>query len=118
MFTHYGSGITIAEAGCSVSLKGGSIGTMATPDTTINGLTYTGSGSYPVFDRQGKSLKLAKGYKYLDYKGNNVPIEGSNIDKLYQRITGSTGSSGFQGEKKLTTQVQDPEGFYTVFILK
>ena len=117
-FTHYGSGINILESGCTVSLQGGTIGTKATPDTVINGLTFTGSGSYPVLDRQGYSLKLDPAYKYLDYAGNEVPVKGSNVDDLYQRITGSTGSSGLAGEKKLTTTVQDPEGYYTIFILK
>ena len=117
-FTHYGSGINILESGCRVSLKGGSIGTKATPDTTMNGLVYTSSGSYPVLDRMGKSLTLDPGYKYLDFKGNAVGITGSNVDALFQRITGSTGSSGLPGEKKLTTAVQDPEGYYTVFIVK
>ncbi|MBR2189419.1 MAG: hypothetical protein IJ860_08460 [Eubacterium sp.] len=118
MFTHYGSGVCIVESGCKVSLKGGSIGTMSTPDTVVNGLTFTGSGSYPVLDREGKSLKLASGYKYLDYKGNKLSITGSNVDALYQRITGSTGSSGMPGEKKITTTVKDPSGYYTVFIKK
>lgn len=117
-FTHYGSGINIVEAGCTVSLKGGSIGTMATPDTVINGLTYVGSGSYPVLDRAGKSLKLDPGYWYLNYQGQQVPITGSTVDALYQRIMGTTASSGMPGEKKLTTSVKDPQGYYTVFIIK
>lgn len=113
-FTHYGSGINIQDAGCTVSLKGGMIGTMATPD---NGL-YTMSGSYPVLDRTGKCLKLDPGYRYLDFNGNNVPVTGSKVDALYQYITGTNGSSGLQGEKKLTTSVKDSYGYYTVFIIK
>ncbi len=117
-FTHFGSGINILESGCKVSLKGGVIGTMATPDTTINGLTYTGSGSYPILDRTGKCLKLNSRYRYLDMNAKPVAITGSNVDALFQRITGSTGSSGLPGEKKLTTSVKDTEGYYSIFIKK
>ncbi len=118
-FTHYGSGILIYNSkNCTLSLKGGTVGTMATPDVSYGGLDYTMSGSYPILDTEGQCLKLASGYKYLDYGGNQLAIDGSAVDKLYQYIMKTTASSGLPGEKKVTTSVKDPEGFYTVFIIK
>lgn len=118
MFTHYGNGIAVMEAGCTLSLKGGSIGTKAAPDietTDLTGATYVypQSADYPVLDLSGKVLKKAKGYKYVNAKGADVPISGSALDSIYPGIGAVIGA-----ETKLKTNVPDAEGYYTVYVVK
>ncbi len=115
-FTHYGSGISVLSPGCTLSLKGGSIGTKATPDTGVSNFlgsyNYVMSGDYPIYDKNGKTLKAAKGYKFVDYKKKNVAIT-STLDSLYPGA-----GALFGGDKRLTTKVADPKGFYTIYIVK
>ena len=116
-FTHYGCGIAIISANCKVSLKGGSFGTKATPDTVVTGIMggtyiYTGSGDYPVMDKTSKVLKIPNGYKVVDVKGNNVPVLPSNLAIMYPQM------AYLGGESKLEVWNKDTAGYYTVFILK
>ena len=116
-FTHYGCGIAIISANCKVSLKGGSFGTKATPDTVVTGIMggtyiYTGSGDYPVMDKTSKVLKIPSGYKVVDVKGNNVPVLPSNLAIMYPQM------AYLGGESKLEVWNKDTAGYYTVFILK
>ena len=117
MFTHYGCGIAVISPNCKLSLKGGSFGTKATPDTVVTGalgslIIYTGSGDYPVMDKSGKVLKIPSGYKCVDAKGANVPVLPSNLSLMYPAM------AYLGGESKLETWQQDSAGYYTVFILK
>lgn len=116
-FTHYGCGIAVISPNCKLSLKGGSFGTKATPDTVVKGplggtFIYTGSGDYPVMDKSGKVLKIPSGYKCVDAKGANVPVLPSNLSLMYPAM------AYLGGESKLETWQQDAAGYYTVFILK
>lgn len=116
-FTHYGNGIAVMESGCTLSLKGGSIGTKASPDIEVYSLgvkyTYPQSANYPVLDLSGKVLKTAAGYKYVDAKGAAVPISGNMLESIYPGITSSIG-----GDTKLKTSVADAEGYYTIYVVK
>ena len=118
MFTHYGNGIAIMEKGCKVSLKGGSIGTKASPDIEVRSImgtvyTYPQSANYPILDKSGKVINIASGYKYVDSKGNVVPISGSTLDSVYPGFGDIYG-----GEKKVKTSVADSQGYYTIYIIK
>ena len=118
MFTHYGCGIAVMSAGCKLSLKGGSIGTKATPDTWTTGplreriYVYTGSGDYPILDLSSKVLKKEAGYKYVDAAGNDLPVLPSNMAIMYPEMAGL-----LPGESKVETWVKDGEGYYTVYVI-
>lgn len=93
-----GCGIGVGSANVTLTLKGGSFGTAATPDSG----SWVMSGWYPVLDSTGNSLKTAKGCKYVDSNGDEVPITTT----LY-------GMS-----KRLTTNVKSADGYYTVYVVK
>ena len=120
-FTHYGSGINITSPSCKVTLKSGSIGTKASPPAIVNSyfstIEYQQSGDFPVYDKNGNTLKLAKGYVYLDFNGNVVPMS-SSFDYLGASAVYYLKLSGANPDKRLTTTVKDNEGYYTVFVWK
>ena len=121
-FMHYGSGINIATPTCKLSIKGGNIGTKASTDTSLTTITgtqnYIMSGDYPIYDKNGNTLKTAKGYQYVDAKGNVVSItnELDNIvpggSAFMQALTGSGGG------KRLTTTTLSSDGYYTIYVVK
>ena len=118
MFMHYGNGIVVTSRTAKLSLKGGSIGTKADPDSALGSpvgtYTYAMSANYPVLDMYGKVLKVQKGYKYVDANGQEVPIKGDNLDDIYPGLLESVGL----GEKRLTTAVLSPDGYYTIYVVK
>lgn len=117
MFTHYGNGIVLQSRNAKLSLKGGSIGTKASPDkalsTPVSTYYYAMSANYPVLDMYGKSLKVESGYKYVDAYGRTVNIKGSNLDAIYPWF-----SSVYGGERKLTTYTKSSDGYYTIYVRK
>lgn len=115
-FTHYGNGIVAMTAGCTISLHGGSYGTKATPDI-VNGRADTGgwyvypqSANYPILDVSGSVLKNQPGYKFVDSKGEEMPILPSTIGMLYPMLAGI-------GEKKVETWTTDANGYYTIYVI-
>ena len=120
-FTHYGSGINVATPGCKLSLKGGSIGTKASPDASVSSVTgtynYVQSGDYPIYDKNGKTLKAAKGYKFVDAKGNNVPIT-SSFDSFGPNAAYYLQLSGANPDRRLTTTTKSSDGYYMIYIVK
>lgn len=119
MFTHYGSGINITNPNCKLTLKGGSIGTKASPDvsysTIVSTMSYVMSGDYPIYDKNGRTLKAAAGYKFVDARGNNVPITSSfdTFGKMPAWLV-----SIVNPDKRLTTKVKGSDGFYNIYIVK
>ena len=116
-FTHYGSGIYIQSSTCKLVLQGGSIGTMANPDTVTQGamgslIIYTGSGHYPVLDLSGKVLAKTPGCKFVDAGGNECPVYPSNMALMYPQM-----GAMLPGESKLETWTKDPEGYYTIYVI-
>ena len=75
------------------------------------------SGSWYFYDKNGNTLKLAKGYVYLDYKANEIPIT-SSFDYLGSTAVYYLKLSGANPDKRLTTSVKDNEGYYTIFVWK
>ena len=120
MFTHYGSGINIMTPTCKLSLKGGSIGTKASPDITTTTITgtynFVQSGDYPVYDINGKSLTTANGYKYVDARKNTVSIT-SSFD-MFNLSPQMAAILGINTDKRLTTSVKSSDGYYTIYIVK
>lgn len=70
-----------------------------------------------MYDKNGNTLKLAKGYVYLDYKANEIPIS-SSFDYLGASAAYYLKLSGANPDKRLTTSVKDNEGYYTIFVWK
>lgn len=73
--------------------------------------------NFPVYDKNGNSLKLAPGYVYLNFNGNVVPMS-SSFDYLGASAVYYLKLSGANPDKRLTTTVKDNEGYYTVFVWK
>jgi len=122
MFTHYGSGINVAAPGAKLSIKGGSIGTKASTDISYSTIastqSYVMSGDYPIYDKNGKTLKTAKGYKYVDAKGNTVSIS-NELDNIIPGASAYMSQvAGFSGAKRLTTTTKSSDGFYTIYVVK
>lgn len=126
-FTHYGCGVNIASKNARISLKGGSYGTKATPDATLwspaGSMTYAQSANYPILDQFGFATLTAKGYKYVDAKGNVVTRKGSNLSEYYNGVTAPSWTAllaqfGMAEEQRMTTTVQDALGYYTVYVKK
>lgn len=120
-FTHYGSGINITSPSCKVSLKGGTIGTMASPPAVVNNFLgayeFQQSGDFPIYDKNGKTLKAAKGYKFVDAKKNDVPIT-SSFDSFGPNAAYYLALSGASPDKRLTTTVTSSDGYYSIYIVK
>ena len=112
-FTHFGSAINIASRTAKLSLKGGSLGTKADPDapsySVVGTYYYTQSGHYPVLDMYGQALKQAKGYKFIDPSGNDVPIRQDALNSTYP---------GASPKTMLETWTKSSDGYYTVYVTK
>lgn len=139
-FTHYGSGISVASKNARISLKGGSFGTMASPDVNFMGYSYAMSANYPILDQYGFALDsaLPAGYKYVDAAGQNMTVRKSNLTDVYSGNQGNAALNnafyqiygyyptwenalaqfGMKSELRLTTTVKDAAGYYSVYVRK
>ena len=120
-FTHYGSGINITSPKCKLSLKGGTIGTKASPPAVVTNFLgsyeYQQSGDFPIYDKNGKTLKAAKGYKFVDAKGKTVPIS-SSFDSFGTNAVYFLTLAGGNPDRRLTTDVTSSDGYYSIYIVK
>lgn len=126
-FMHYGCGVNIASKNARILLKGGSYGTKASPDITLYSpavsMTYAQSANYPILDQFGYATLTAKGYKYIDAKGNVVTRRGSNLSDYYNGVTAPSwtdllASLGYREEQRMTTTTKDAAGYYSVYVRK
>ena len=120
-FTHYGSGINITSPKCRISLKGGTIATMASPPAVVTNLLgsyeYQQSGDFPIYDKNGKTLKAAKGYKFVDANKKQVKIT-SSFDSMGSNAAHFLTLAGGTPDRRLTTTVKSSDGYYSIYIVK
>ena len=69
------------------------------------------------YDKNGKTLKAAKGYKFVDAKKNDVPIT-SSFDSFGPNAAYYLALSGASPDKRLTTTVTSSDGYYSIYIVK
>lgn len=127
-FMHYGSAISIASKYSKASIKGGSYGTMASPDIVYNnGITsmrYTQSANYPILDQWGYSLKKAipKGKVVVDQYGNVLEPYKPGAFDYYNGTTAPDMEKliekyGVKASLYYQVFETDSSGFYTVRVV-